>query len=338
MPQVINYTLSTPSDTNFNVTIDDAPSPVVVDGVTHSAYPIRGIEGTFRGERITGLVGPAGQFAVDPAAENKETTNTIYGNDAPARFGQNQGFDGRGTGFQTASGKHYFLFSGETFQQNPNGTTTPPVRELFATDNIAYIQATTVQSTNYSTIVCFASGTLIRTREGDVAIDDLRVGDLVVTASGEHRPIAWVGHRTIDLSRHPKPQDVSPIRIRAHAFSEGRPARDLLVSPRHAIALDVLGEVLIPAEALVNGATILQEMPEQVTYWHVELDGHDILLAENQPAESYLDLGNRSFFAAGTDGARVTDPFALPDGDTGASLWAGICRPYHAEGVLVEAV
>ena len=64
----------------------------------------------------------------------------------------------------------------------------------------------------------------------------------------------------------------------------------------------MLGEVLIPASSLVDGTTIVQEHVERFTYWHVELDSHDILLAENLPAESYLEMSNRGFFtdAAGS--------------------------------------
>ncbi len=55
---------------------------------------------------------------------------------------------------------------------------------------------------------------------------------------------------------------------------------------------------LVPAECLVNGATILREAPgEQVAYFHLELDSHDVLLAEGAPAESYINLDNRNLFA-----------------------------------------
>lgn len=145
--------------------------------------------------------------------------------------------------------------------------------------------------------VCFASGTCIRTADGNVAVENLAIGDVVVTASGAQRPIRWLGHRTIDCRRHPRTVDVLPILISAHAFGTNRPVRDLFVSPGHSICVDVLGEILIPANALVNGSTIRQVEVNEVTYWHVEIDRHDILLAENLPAESYVDCGNRSFFA-----------------------------------------
>ena len=185
--------------------------------------------------------------------------------------------------------------------------------------------------------VCFASGTRIRIARGgasaDAAVEDLRIGDLAVTSSGAFRPIRWLGHRTLDLRQHPRPHEVMPIRIAAHALGPNRPARDLRVSPGHAICVDLVGEVLIPAGALVNGATIVQEEVDTVTYWHVELEGgHDIVLAENLPCESYLDMGNRTFFAEGG----VVDLHAVPD--AAVPTHADFCRPFHADGPVVDFV
>jgi hypothetical protein len=183
-------------------------------------------------------------------------------------------------------------------------------------------------------VVCFASGTRIRTLRGDVAVERLAIGDHVVTASGERRPVRWLGHRRIDCRSHRLRQDVLPVRIGAHALGENRPARDLIVSPGHSIAVDILGEVLIPAIALVNGATIQQIEVDEITYWHVELDSHDLVLAENLAAESYLEMGNRSFFGE----ARVVDRHAAPDPRPSPPKHSDFCRPYHDGGPLVEAV
>jgi hypothetical protein len=59
---------------------------------------------------------------------------------------------------------------------------------------------------------------------------------------------------------------------------------------------------LIPVRYLVNGATIVQERVAQITYWHLELDAHDVVLAEGMPCESFLDTGNRGAFAAAEAG------------------------------------
>ena len=143
-------------------------------------------------------------------------------------------------------------------------------------------------------LACFATGTRIATPSGQVAVEALREGGDIVTHSGAIRPILWIGHRRVNLAAHPSPELVQPIRIRAGAVAEGIPSADLLVSPDHAFLLD---GVLVPAHALVNGDSIAQERRATITYWHVELDSHDILLAEGMPAESYLDTGNRDNFA-----------------------------------------
>ena len=181
-------------------------------------------------------------------------------------------------------------------------------------------------------VVCFAAGTRLRTDHGDIAVEDLAIGDLAITASGAHRPIRWLGHRAIDCRRHPRPEEAMPVRVAAHAFGPDRPAHDLLVSPGHAICVDILGELLVPAGALINGTTITQVAVERVTYWHVELETHDILLAENLPAESYLEMGNRAFFAD----ADIVALGAGPDGPV--RRHADVCRPWHADGPIVDAL
>ncbi|WP_093567278.1 Hint domain-containing protein [Methylobacterium sp. 174MFSha1.1] len=107
----------------------------------------------------------------------------------------------------------------------------------------------TLQFNDQSVAVCFASGSLILLDRGEVAVERLRVGDVVVTASGEQRAIRWIGHRTIDCRNHPNPLAVLPVRIGKDALGPNKPAQDLWVSPGHAICRDVDGEALIPASA-----------------------------------------------------------------------------------------
>jgi hypothetical protein len=148
-------------------------------------------------------------------------------------------------------------------------------------------------------IVCFVTGTRILTRRGPVAVERLSLGDEVMTATQRAwRPIRWIGHRRLDLTRHPTRDEAAP--IRAGAFAPDQPSRDLYLSPDHAVFVD---GVLIPVKHLVNGTSVALAPMDQVTYWHVELDRHDVLLAEGLPVESYLDSGDRSFF---TNGGPVT--------------------------------
>lgn len=180
---------------------------------------------------------------------------------------------------------------------------------------------------------CFSSGTLICTDRGEILVQDLLVGDLAVTSSGVNVPVKWLGHRIVECRRHPRPHEVMPVRISAHAFGNNRPSRDLRVSPGHSICIDVLGEVLIPASCLINNATIVQETVDQVTYWHVELEGgHNIILAENMPTESYMEMGNRSFFAEGD----LVSLSGIPDAPI--VTHDDFCRPFYVGGPLVDAL
>jgi len=174
---------------------------------------------------------------------------------------------------------------------------------------------------------CYCAGTIILTKRGDVAVEDLAIGDNVVTTSGALRPIRWLGHRRIDISRHPDPAAVWPVRVTANAFGDRLPRRDLWLSPGHNIVFD---GVIMPISALINGRSVAQVEQAQVEYWHVELDAHDIMFAEGLPAESYLDCGNRVAFANG--GA-----FAEAHPDFKPRHWAETCLPLIKEGPQVES-
>ena len=143
---------------------------------------------------------------------------------------------------------------------------------------------------------CFASGTRILTSAGEVPVEDLAIGDTVSATFRDSLPIKWIGHRRVDCRRHPNPERVWPVRVRAGAFDEGIPHRDLWLSPDHAV---FVGEVLIPIKRLINGTSVEQVLVDEITYYHVELTSHDVLLADGLPVESYLETGGRSAFANG---------------------------------------
>ncbi len=175
---------------------------------------------------------------------------------------------------------------------------------------------------------CFAEGTRIATARGEIAVERLEVGEAVRLARGGSAEVVWLGHRTVDCAHHPRPHDVLPVRVLAHAFGAGQPRHDLVLSPDHAVFVD---GVLIPIRYLVNDATILQQRVERVTYWHVELAQHDVLLAENLPAESHLDTGNRGAFENGEGPTMLHPDFALRVWDREA------CARLVLEGAELEA-
>ncbi|WP_053082619.1 Hint domain-containing protein [Methylobacterium platani] len=171
---------------------------------------------------------------------------------------------------------------------------------------------------------------MILTPEGERPVEALRAGDAVVTAAGETAHIVWVGHRHLDLRRHPQPERAQPVRIAAHAFGPGLPHRELVVSPGHALFVE---GVLIPAGVLVNGTSVVQLDRAEVVYHHVELPVHDVLVADGMPAESYLDCGNRGTFA-NHDG-----PVTLhPDFVAVALNLELACAPVLLHGPVVDRV
>jgi hypothetical protein len=143
-------------------------------------------------------------------------------------------------------------------------------------------------------VTCYCAGTLIASKTGKVPVEALSVGDHVRTVTGELRPITWIGSRTLDCARHPDPAAVLPVRVRAGAFGPGLPRRALFLSPDHAV---FVSGVLVPIKHLIDGVAIAQTRRRHVTYFHIELATHDVLLAEGLPAESYLDTGDRDGFA-----------------------------------------
>lgn len=141
---------------------------------------------------------------------------------------------------------------------------------------------------------CFLEGVSISTPSGEVRVEDLRLGDSIVIAAGEPQIVKWIGKRTVSV-KFADPEHVLPVRIRAGALADNAPVRDLLVSPDHAILVE---NILIQASALVNGVSILRErdMPDQFTYYHIELDRHDLILAEGALAETFVDNVDRMQF------------------------------------------
>jgi hypothetical protein len=159
-------------------------------------------------------------------------------------------------------------------------------------------------------VTCFREGTRILTPDGEIAIEALRVGDTVLTIEGDARPIVWIGRRSVDCRRHPRPDRVWPVRIAADAFGRGLPRRTLWLSPDHAVFVH---DVLIPVKHLINGTTIAQQPVAQVRYFHIELEHHEVVHANGLPAETYLDAGDRARFENGGLPIVLHPDFATPD-------------------------
>jgi glycosyltransferase involved in cell wall biosynthesis len=141
---------------------------------------------------------------------------------------------------------------------------------------------------------CFMAGTRIATVRGEVDVRNLVIGDEVRTLSGALRRIKWLGRRRYTQPFPRNMVDIIPVLICRGALGPGVPARDLYVSPLHAMYLE---EVLVPAGLLINGRSI-RSCPDfaEVEYIHIELDSHDVIFAEGAAAETFVDCDSRAIF------------------------------------------
>jgi len=160
-------------------------------------------------------------------------------------------------------------------------------------------------------VICFTRGTLIDTPDGPRLIEDLKVGDLVLTVDHGAKPIVWTGKRAVSTSALRRQPNLCPIRIRAGALGPDLPATDLVVSPQHRIMLSSrivaqmfdIDEVLVPAKKLLGlpGVEVVSGIP--VEYFHILLDGHEIVIANGAPCETLL-LGRMALRALGIEARR----------------------------------
>ncbi len=180
------------------------------------------------------------------------------------------------------------------------GDTTFTISDLSS----AYPLAVSDASTTVSDTPCYCRGTLIATARGEVAVEALTIGDRVATRSGALRPIKWIGRRSYGGRFILGRTDILPVCIKAGALDDSVPRRDLWISPHHAMYFkDMyfkdknLEGVLIEARDLVNGVSIVQaERVEKVEYFHIELDSHDVIVAEGSLSESFIDDDSRGMF------------------------------------------
>ncbi len=207
------------------------------------------------------------------------------------------------------------------------GDTTFTISDLSS----AYPLAVSDASTTVSDTPCYCRGTLIETKRGEKKVETLAIGDKVVTASGALRPIKWIGRRSYGGRFVMGRTDILPVCIKAGALGANMPGRDLWISPHHAMYFSDHGGVLIEARNLVNGVSIVQaEHVDTVEYFHIELDSHDVIIAEGALSESFIDDDSRGMFHNAQDyDTLYAEEVVRP---------AHYCAPRLGEGYEVEAV
>ncbi|WP_127559315.1 Hint domain-containing protein [Nioella ostreopsis] len=146
------------------------------------------------------------------------------------------------------------------------------------------------------TPICFLTGTQIQSPKGQIAVECLKAGDMVLIADGGEAEVKWIGRQTVSTRFGPA-ERLMPVRFAAGSLGEGLPHTDLTVTADHGM---LVSGVICHAGALVNGTTItrvpLSEMGERYTVYHIETEEHEIILANGAPAETFIDNVSRRVF------------------------------------------
>lgn len=146
-------------------------------------------------------------------------------------------------------------------------------------------------------VPCFLRGTRVLTRIGYRPVEELRVGDELQTLGHGWLPLRWIGRRKMAPHQGRSADAATPVRIKPETFGPGLPARDVWVSPDHAL---FFRHHLIPAKALVNGVSIVRDHGmADIEYFHLLLDRHAVIFSEGLPTESYIPSENLHQFENG---------------------------------------
>ena len=146
-------------------------------------------------------------------------------------------------------------------------------------------------------VICFTPGTRILTPNGQVAIEDLEIGDRVITRDHGIQCICWIGATKLSAGYVAAMPSLRPILIRKGALGENQPEQDMRLSRQHRVLVrdwraevmfGVEGGVLVPAFSLCNDKTVIEEKPtEDVVYIHMAFDDHEVIYADGIEAESF---------------------------------------------------
>ena len=224
--------------------------------------------------------------------------------------------DPRGAGVWNATSNPLGFTDNSVF-----GLTPSQLSSGLAESGTTFLTTEPTLDTSPIDIACYARGTMIWTDRGEVLIEELSIGDRVVTQSGKHKPITWIG-RGQALSTGGRRHAATPVIVRKAAIADNVPRRDLRITKGHALFID---GVLIPVEELINHRSILwDDRAQEVEIYHIELETHDVLIANGAPAESYRDDGNRWLFRNANSG------WHLPPQEP--------CAPLLTSGPVVDAI
>lgn len=198
-------------------------------------------------------------------------------------------------GVPVKAGDHIILPSGLEIIVNQDGTITAVADwgDEIGSASFSYEVMNKIGITDVGFVVgeivpCFVEGTRIETVQGPVPVEDIAVGDLVLTLDHGFQPVMWHGVRCV-----PSSGSMAAVRIPAGAFGAHGA---LAVSPQHRLHFSGWraelyageAEVLVKAIHLVRAGRLAQDLSgAPVTYHHLLFSRHEIILAEGLWSESY---------------------------------------------------
>lgn len=187
-------------------------------------------------------------------------------------------------------------------------------------------------------VPCFVAGTLIQTDQGQMPVDTLEAGDMIMTRDRGAQPLRWIGQRTV-----PATGALAPIEIAAGTFGDHKTLR---VSPLHRILIQnemaelLFGEseVLVAAKELVNDHSVRAIEGGAVTYVHLLFDQHEIVVSNGLESESFLPGGQITNLFQEEAVAEISTLFPELDMDTGAGYSAAARRilKRHEAALLMQ--
>ncbi|WP_237913336.1 Hint domain-containing protein [Acetobacter senegalensis] len=149
-------------------------------------------------------------------------------------------------------------------------------------------------------ITCYLAGSMVRTLNGDIAVENIQIGEKIVAFDWKNnrdiiRPVVWVGKGHVKVNPAlPDDEAGWPVRVLKNAIADGVPCKDMLITSEHCLFFQ---DKFVPVRMLVNGVSVFYDKSFPVyDYYHVETEPHSVITVDGMLTESYLDTGNRSSF------------------------------------------
>ncbi len=276
-----NNTVSYPVGTTFS--LNAGAVLTVVDVQDDDGNPV----GSADNEFDDGYIDPTGDGSSSSTANNDQVlTQAVTINGQSFSVGDQIELE---FAFTTTTGETFWVIRIDGVNVGISGSVLP-------TPGTTYEVASSAdgQDTPVSDVPCYTDGAMVETPTGPVAIEDLKVGDLVLTKDNGPQPIRWTGARAPSATELMFFPELRPVVMKPGALGPACPSRETVLSPLHRVVISSArsnllfgtGEVLVSAKNLINGTTIYRDATRRPVYRHLLLDRHEILFVNGLEAES----------------------------------------------------